>query len=307
MNPYSYSKGAFRPNLHLKQATKKWLHYVVDFPTAHPTRYEENNTVWGDYLKPLGVDNAPLAILLHGMGDHSTIPCKLLARTLAKRGRACCILYLVMHSRRMPEVIRKRFPVLTNEEWFESYQISVIDVRQVIDWAGSKAEIDDKQIAVIGISFGGFISAITMGVDERIRAGVFIVAGGNGEKIARKSQLSIIRKEYKRTEAEYHDLQSSYVQSLAGVTKKGFENVNPIKRGFLIDPMTFAYRLRQRPVLMINALWDEAISREATLDFWEACDKPWITWVPATHTTIWLWYTLISRKIISFIGSTFGM
>jgi hypothetical protein len=68
--------------LHLEEATSRWLRYTADFPTAHPTRYEENNTVRGEYFRPLGADNAPLAILVHGLGDHSVIPCRLLARAL---------------------------------------------------------------------------------------------------------------------------------------------------------------------------------------------------------------------------------
>jgi len=305
MNPYSYTRGEPRFNLHLKKTTAKWLHYTVAFPTAHPTPYEEYNTVLGEYFQPQGVDNAPLAILLHGMGDLSTIPCKLLARSLVKRGIACFILYLVFHSRRMPEAIKKRFPTLTPEEWFEGYQISVIDVRQVIDWASGRPEIDKERTAVIGISFGGFISAIAMGVDDRIRAGIFIIMGGNGEKIAQKSKLSTIRKGYRRSDAEYHRIQDSYTQYLSEVVENGFENVEPPTTGFLIDPLTFAYRLRQRPVLMINALWDEAIPREATLDFWEACGKPTIAWFPTAHGSIWLLYPFVSRRITDFLSATF--
>lgn len=133
MNPYNYVAGKPCFNLSLKTTTPKWLHYAVDFPSARPTRYEENNTVKGEYFQPQRVNHAPLVVLVHGMGDRSVIPCKFLARALAKKGIASFILYLVFHASRMPEVVRKRFPALTYDEWFESYQISVIDVRQVID------------------------------------------------------------------------------------------------------------------------------------------------------------------------------
>lgn len=307
MNPYSYSSDELHANLQLKQTTRRWLRYTVDFPTAHPTRYEKNNTVRGDYFQPWGTEHAPLVILLHGMGDESLIPCKLLARALVKRGMACFVLYSAFHSRRMPETVRKRLHNLSPEEWFESYRISVIDVRQVMDWASSRNEINEEQIAVIGISFGGFISAITMGIDKRIGAGVFITTAGNSEKISRKSRKATMKKWYKRTEAEYNEIQSHYARYLAEVAEKGLENVTPAKKSFLIDPMTFAPYLRERPVLMLNALWDEYIPREATLDFWEACSKPTITWFPATHSTIWLWYPFISRKIARFLRSTFGI
>lgn len=306
MNPYSYTSTEPRFNLRLKQTTQKWSCYEVDFPTAHPTGYEENNTVRGEYYRPGQVDNAPLAILLHGMGDYSVVPCKFLARTLVKRGIACFILYSVFHSSRMPEAISKRLSALTAEEWFEGYQVSVIDVRQVVDWAGGRAEINKDQIAAVGISFGGFISAIAMGIDKRIGAGVFLVAGGNSEKIMWLGRNRAARWGYNRTESEYRHLQSCYAQYLAEVAEKGFENVIPVRKSFLTDPMTFASYLQKRPVLMLNALWDKYIPRQATLDFWEACGKPAITWFPATHATIWLWYPVISRKIAGFLKAAFG-
>jgi len=207
----------------------------------------------------------------------------------------------------MPETVRKRLRNLTADEWFEGYRISVIDVRQVIDWASSRSEINEEQIAVIGISFGGFTSAITMGIDKRIKAGVFIVSAGNSEKISWKSRKSTMKKWYKRTEAEYNEIQSCYAQYLAELAEKGFEKVTPVRKSFLTDPMTFAHYLRGRPVLMLNALWDEYIPRESTLDFWEACGKPAIAWFPGTHTSFWLWYPLISRKIARFLRSTFGI
>jgi esterase/lipase len=306
MNPYNYSKDKLYFNLQLKQTTLKWLRYTVDFPSAYTTRFEENNTVRGEFFQPRATAKAPLVILHHGMGDELIIPCRLLARTLVARGIGCFVMYSVFHSRRMPEVVRKRLPDLTPEEWFEGYQISVINIRQVIDWASSHNGINKEQVAVIGISFGGFISAITMGLDERIKAGVFIITAGNSEKIGQKSRKNSIKK-YRRTEAEYNHNQNHYAQYLDDVAKKGVENVVPSNRSFLIDPMTFTSYLRERPVLMLNALWDEYIPKEAVLDFWEACGRPAITWFPAMHSTIWLWYPLISRKIARFLTSTIGV
>jgi len=307
MNPYSYVNEEPSFNLHLKGTTSKWLHYTVDFPTAHPTRYEENNTVYGEYFRPREADHAPLAILVHGMGDRSIIPCRLLARTLVKKGVACFILYLVFHSCRMPQALRKSVPVLTPEYWYEGYRISVIDVRQIVDWASDRPEINKEQIAVIGMSLGGFVSAIAMGVDKRIGAGVFVITGGNSEKICWGSRDSAIREGHSCTETECHRVHSHYLEYLAEVAEKGLENVTPAKECFLTDTMTFAPYLRERPMLMLNALWDEAIPREATLDFWEACGKPPIAWFPTTHASIWLLYPVVSKKIAGFLISTFGM
>jgi len=306
VDTYIYQSGEQPFNLRLKKTTVKWAWHGVDFPSAFHNSHWGRSIVRGEYFQPQGSSRAPLVILLHGMGDHSVIPCKLLAKSLASNGTACLILYLMVHSSRLPEHMKQQYPVFTAEEWFQIYQTSVIEVRQVIDWAMNREEIDGEKIAVLGISFGGFISAIAMGVDKRVGAGVFIVSAGNSEKVNHMSQLGAIIKDYRRTEAEYQSIQQSYMQYLAEVAEKGVEYVTPARESFLIDPMTYAYNLRQRPLLMINARWDEAVSADAALDFWRACGRPDIMWLPSTHATIWLWYPLISRKIAGFLKASFG-
>jgi len=308
MNPYSYKSSKVRANMHLNETTSRWFRYSISFPTAHTTQYEENNIVLGEYFQPRHADRAPLAIIVHGWGDRSTILCKLMARTLAKKGIASFILYQVFHSSRMPEVIKNRVPlVMTSDEWFEGYRASVIEVRQIIDWASSRPELNTEQIAVVGISLGGFVSSIAMGLDKRIKAGVFLIAGGNSEKITWLTRNESIVKGHGCTEEECRQIRSHYPQYLADTAEKGFGNVVPTKHCFLTDALTFAPYLRGRPILMLNALWDDTIPKEATLDFWEACHKPSITWLPGTHITFWLWYPVIERKIIGFLSSTFGI
>ena len=307
MNPYSYPKAEINPNLQLKKTTKRWSQYLVDFPTAHPTPYELNNTVLGEYFRPHGVDNAPLAVLLHGVGDLSVTPCRMLAKVLAKKGMAAFIIYSVMHSKRMPADLLRRFPHLTSQEWFESHVISVIDTFQVIDWAESRQEINAANIATVGISFGAFVSSIAMGLDERIKAAGLIVSGGNSTKIGWETRASDYNSRRTQTKEAYQQTLKTYMTYLAEVEEKGLENVEPPEESFWLDPMTFAHRLRQRPVLMINALWDQAIPKEATLDFWEAVGKPPISWLPATHPTIWLWYPIIRGKIVRFLKTAFSM
>jgi len=300
MNPYSYSVNEASFNLNLKETNKNWLYYTVDFPSAQPTRYEENNTAYGEYFRPTSGKDGSLAILIHGLGDHSIIPCKLLAKTLVKKGIACFTLYLAFHSRRMPVDMKKRLPNLTPDEWFDGYRISVVDVRQILDWACGNGEINENKTAVIGISLGGFISAISMGVDERINAGVFMTMGGNYESpIWAKDGLD------DSTKAEY-DLRSElYSQYLTEIAERGFDTVEPSRRSYLTDPMTFAYSIRQRPVLMINALRDKYIPKQATVDFWHACGEPDISWYPCGHSSIWLLYPLLRKRINNFLERHF--
>jgi hypothetical protein len=307
MNPYNYENSISDVKSRLKQNTPNLLHYEIQFRRALDTAYSENSVVKGEYYQPRVEHKAPLAILVHGMGDHSVIPCKLLARSLLRQGIASFIPYLTIHSERIPRDIRNHLPYLTPDEWFQSYQTSVVDIRQIVDWAYSRTELDAQQVATLGISFGGFVSAITMGIDTRIVSGVFIVTGGNSNKISWLSKDNQYRKRYPRTEAEYLEIQSSYARYLEEIYERGFENVIPDNQSFLTDPMTFASFFKERPVLMINALWDKYIPREAATELWQACGRPSIKWIPSGHTSIWLWYPTIRRTIETFLTSSLGI
>ena len=303
INPYIYVKQNNHVNCSLKEATSLWEHYAVDFPSAFEAKHLGKSRIMGEYLIPRAKEKVPLAIIIHGMGARSVTPCRLMARTLAKKGIASFILYLVLHAYRAPESIKGKYSSLTDEEWFESYQMSVIDIRQVIDWAGSRPEIDLDKISVAGISFGGLVSSIAMALDDRIKAGVFIVCGGNSEKMTRHSLL--LRWKYKIKEADYIRNQETYKRYLAQVAEKGFENIISCKQSYLTDPATFSSYIKNRPVLMMNALWDEMIPRVATLDLWEAYGKPSIKWYPATHASIWMWYPFMGPAIARFLTSSF--
>ncbi len=303
INPYTYIRQHDGLQCSLKEETTLWSRYSIRFPSACDARYLGNTQVMGEYVFPAGKDKAPLAILLHGMGDRSIFPCRLMARTLARKGIASFILYLIFHTVRAPQPIKEKYPRLSPEEWFESYQISVTDVRQVLDWAGTRPELDQEKISVVGISFGSFISSIAMGLDKRIRAGVLIESGGNTDKITRHSLM--LRWQYKYDPVAYCRNQEDYARYLSEVEEKGFDFVDAGKSSYLTDPMTFACSLRGRPLLMLNALFDEMIPRVATLDLWKACGKPQIKWFPATHASIWFWYPLIGPQISRFLKASF--
>ena len=303
VNPYRYNAQDINDSLELLEKQQKWSHFRVCLPSPLKSGLFEHKPIIGDYIYPKNVQRAPLVILIHGMGGRSVIPCKLIARTLAQHGIASFILYLIFHENRISAELKKKYPNLSSDEWFDSYRISVTDVMKVIDWSMLRPEIAVDKIALAGISFGGFISAITMGLDKRIAASILFVMGGNSEKITRHSFL--LRRQYKLDENEYEKNQQQYRKFLIEVEKSGLENVDIPKRSYLTDPLTYCFYLRNRPVLMINALWDEMIPRTATLDMWNACGKPPLIWFPATHASIWLWYPMMSLRISGFLKSVF--
>jgi len=246
LNPYSYENRIHDLASKLKENTPKGLHYSVQFRSAIDSGIPENNIITGEFYLPKIGHKVPLAILVHGMGDYSVIPCKLLAKSLLKQGIACYIPYLTLHSKRISAALRAHMPYLTPDQWFQVYRVSVVDIRQVLDWAYTRTELDIEQVATVGISFGGFVSAIAMGIDKRIKAGVFIVTGGNSNKISWLSKDNQYRKRYKRTKDEHQEIQRKYADYLKEISEKGFDSVTTDNQSFLTDPLTFASDLKGR-------------------------------------------------------------
>jgi hypothetical protein len=143
-----------------------------------------------------------------------------------------------------------------------------------------------------------------MGIDKRINGGVFIVTGGNSNKISWLSKNNQYQRRYKRTNDEHQEIQRKYVKYLKEIAEKGFDNVTTDNQSFVTDPLTFASKLKGRPIQMINALYDKYIPREAVIELWQACGQPAIKWIPSGHVSIWLWYPAIHRTIITFLKSS---
>jgi cephalosporin-C deacetylase-like acetyl esterase len=305
MNPYDYERGISGLTERLQEESREFSHYSIQFQSALDTGYKENSLVKGEYYAPKNKGKAPLVIIVHGMGDQSMIPCKMMARSLLKQGIASFLPYLTIHSKRLPRALRANYPFLTPDEWFQTYRVSVVDIRQIIDWASSKEEVDSERIAVTGISFGGFVSAIAMGIEPRIKSGVFIVTGGNSNKMSWLSASSQYRKRYPRSLAEHSAVQENFRLYLRAVAERGFENINTDDNSFLTDPLTFAGTLRKKPVLMINALYDKYIPKEAATELWEACGRQPIKWVSSGHVTLWLRYPSIKKAVEEFLMKSF--
>ena len=62
-----------------------------------------------------------------------------------------------------------------------------------------------------------------------------------------------------------------------------------------------ATMLKGRPLLMINALWDEILPQESSANFRKACGECEQVITPAWHASIWIWYPIIVHRINKFL------
>ena len=300
VNPFLYTAGQPDFNLQFVKQNKHWRHYLVDFPVVSSSHYPGSGIARGEYFEPVGKENVPLAILIHGWGDHSVLPLKWMIDGLIKRGTACFVLFLPFHTSRLP-INKTSLSQLTPDEWFTGYQMAVTDVRRIIDWQSQNSHINNQQISVIALSLGAVVASIAMGIDQRIKAGVFITHGGNSGKIMQTNSISRFGNKYRISKQDYQENQKHYANYLVEVARKGFENVQPAQRTYFIDPLTYAPMLKGRPLLMINSLWDEVFPQETSADFRKACGTCERVIFPAWHASIWIWYPIIVHRINKFL------
>jgi len=301
MNPYIYTKKLEEFNLRPEKKNGHWAKSVVTFPVVSESQFPEARLAVADYYSPVTPGKKPCVILVHGWGDRSALPLIKMADDLASRGIATIVLYLPFHSRRAPQAVRRKGTHLSTEEWYVCYQMGVTDIVHLVDWLETRLEIDSKHIGIIGLSLGAFMSSIAMSIDKRLKAGVLMVSGGNAGKISQFSRFSIFRKEYAVSPLQYEKNQRTYYDFLSRVSLQGWENVYPDKKEYLNDPLTYAYILKEKPILMINARWDEFIPSEATEEFWKATGGRDLIWIRSTHATIWAFYPRIFKRVYAFL------
>ena len=303
INPFQYTAGPADFNLKIIKQNNHWRHYQVDFPVAASNYFPGGEIARGEYFEPIGIKNVPLVIMIHGWGDRSVLPLKWMIDGMIKRGTACFIVYLPFHTNSLPPEMKPRLSRLTQDEWFTVYQMAVTDVRRILDWAGENEVINSNQISVISLSLGAIVGSIAMGIDTRIKAGVFIVHGGNTGKIMQTNIVSKFSRKYRVALNIYQKNQKNYANYLDELGKNGLDNVHPEQRNYLIDPLTYAPMLKGRQVLMINARWDEIFPQESSTEFREVCGGCEKIVLPASHASIWICYPIIVHRINKFLES----
>ncbi len=148
---------------------------------------------------------------------------------------------------------------------------AILDARRLLDFLITHPELDPHRMAAGGVSLGGMLAAILMGVDERVRAGFFFMAGGDFAQMMAVTKEKPIRAFRRRViEERALDGPEAFARLMGPV-------LDPI------DPLRFAPALDPRDVLLISARWDQVVPPDHTRSLWEALGRP--TWrrVPSGH------------------------
>lgn len=235
---------------------------------------------------PHGVTRAPAVVVLPiSNGNYHA---KQMAHYLAANGFVC--LRFQSRGEAFFAVRNSENPIEEYERFLKTY---VLDVLQGIDWLTVHPSVDSKRIGVVGISMGAMIGTIATGVDPRVKAGVFLLAGGDLTGILFSSKEPSILAVRKRME-DQEDLTREEIQREVAMRLRH------------LDPVSYANRVDPRTVLMINAYFDRVIKRRYTMALWKALGKPPMVQLPTGHYSAALFFNYAEHRAATHFQRVLG-
>ena len=176
----------------------------------------------------------PLAIAVHGLGSNKAQVCGQLAPALIRQGFAVLAPDMPVHGER-PGDPRE---VWQKKDWLRAIELhrrAVIDIRECIDVAESRPELDlSRGIVLAGYSMGSWLDSVVGPLDERVKAMVLMVGGA--------------------TDA------APFLRMLPQLA--------------LVDPLQALPHFAGRPLLMLNGKFDSTVTPEMAERLYDAAPQP---------------------------------
>lgn len=264
---YAYDKGFPEYKLEVKEKTAEYEHYSFNYPSAVKTDYPDNR-VFLDFYEPEGLSEFPAVIFVsHTTGGVPQIEGEF-CRGLASNGIAALLVqtaYQKNYSFSRKWLI-ERLKARGADELVELLRQLVIEARRGLDWLELNPKVKKDSIGIMGISLGGILVPVVAGVDDRVNCMGIILGGGDIGEIIWESSLTRIFK---------HRL-----------IEEGIDSPRKLEeRMWMLDPLTFSYKAKSKPAMMINAHFDANVPRNSTLKLWRSLEKPAAIWLPTGHCT----------------------
>ena len=245
---------------------------LLTFPSPVHTSHERNNTVHCEFFRPAGANTKagparyPACIVLHILGGDFPLS-RAFAAALAKRNVAALFVIMPYYGPRRDPDGPARMVSADPEETVRGMTQAVKDIRYATAWLAEQPEVDPKQLGVFGISLGGITAALAGEAEPRLHKICPTLAGGDIGSIlwdAKEKHLAETRRLW--------EAKGNSRQSLVDLLS-------------IVDPVTYADRLKDRKLLMLNARNDEVIPRQCTESLWKAAGEPRIIWYDSGHIT----------------------
>lgn len=234
----------------------------VLFPSPVTTPHDANNTVHCEYFAPVGSGSHPGVVVLHILGGDFELS-RTMCRSLAISGTGALFVKMPYYGPRRVDNPKRRMISAQPTQTVEGMTQAVLDIRRAATWLASREEIDSERLGITGISLGGIVGALAGAVEPKFKSVCLILAGGDLGKIVLESEeLAKHRRNWKGPELSLDEIRAM---------------MRPV------DPLTYAERLANKSVLMMNGSKDRVIPPECTKALWRKAGEPEIIWWDADH------------------------
>lgn len=280
---YRYTPEEFSFSLATLEEKEAFRLHELRYPSPFKSGYPENDLVQALYYEPLEGESLPAVIVLHPIGSGRARLERWICSELAREGFAALLLAAPFHMKRKP----RGFPwggvrmVGEPELLMAAAHQALLDIRRAIDWLAERKRVDGRRLGILGVSMGAIVAELAMGVDERLKAGVFVLGAGDIARLIWESPITF----FQRLKLE----------------RKGLSEEALRERLALIEPLTFARYIPPRKVFMVNGRTDLVIPPGCAEALWQALGEPPIYWTWWGHYTSYLIKEKILSKSIGFL------
>jgi hypothetical protein len=224
-----------------------------------------DNLVEGQYFRSVETGRKPLVVVMPIWGTSDYPPRKISEGYARKAGKDAHVIWIYGTAPIFPWAELSSAPT---EEAFrelardsaERYRSAVIDMRRLVDWAGTQPGIDGSRIAFVGFSMSALVTATLLANEPRVSAAVLMMGAakfsdifsvcGNRAGEVRRHVLST----FGWTLDEYHDF---------------FEGLFAPA-----DPVRFPGHYDPEKILMIDAMFDDCMPEASRTALWEVTGHP---------------------------------
>ncbi len=279
---YNFPAEPFPYELRLAGASEVFRQYRLTFPSPRKWDIPQCNTVEAEYYVPAKRGRpAPAVVVLHILDGRFAVA-RLVCRAFAAGGVPSLLVKMPYYGERrpagldLPDVFLER-----PERMVWAIEGAVAEVRRAAVWLRKRQEVDARRVGIVGVSLGGLVAALSVGVDPSFDRNVLILAGGDPAAILWTAPETRFMRER--------------------LAKKGYDLAGVRRLAAAIDPRVFAHRADPRRILMINATEDRTVARAKTEELWKRFGRPKIEWYPAGHYSLALFIPVILPRALDFV------
>ena len=287
----------------------------VNFRSPLPCGLPRCDVVMGRLFLREDAASGPAVVFLHGFGARRLGFWDSQPATLALRGFPTLLICLPHMCERVSRGRRAGYQYTSTHAGvaLPAYEQAVADVRAGLDWLLAESPLASRRQAagpgpaVMGVSLGAFVAVIAAALEPRFGSVVPLLGGGDLDIIVfRGGYRTPVRRELREAKIRLRNRRNArriYEKYLNQVRRAASPlDATPAFHFFLFDPLTFASSLRSKPALMMNAILDPIIPREAANQLWLELGRPEISWFWGTHWTGGPWKPFVTARLVRFLS-----